>query len=74
MQIILPPWELQVHVAKDNGILRDDFWHQLGLLQRGFLAFLHEQLLKGFKYQQKNETKGGGNNVTYKPDKDKYSD
>ena len=23
MQIILPPWELQVHVAKDNGILRD---------------------------------------------------
>ena len=27
MQIILtilPPWELQVHVAKDNGILRDD--------------------------------------------------
>ena len=24
MQIILPRWELQVHVAKDNGILRDD--------------------------------------------------
>ena len=23
MQIILPPLELQVHVAKDNGILRD---------------------------------------------------
>ena len=25
MQIILPPWELQVHVAKDNGNLRDDY-------------------------------------------------
>ena len=44
MQIILPPWELQVYVAKDNSILRDGYvqFHNCSvvLFMIGFLSFI----------------------------------